>query len=160
MGPRPILTHREGAAGVGDGRPTVRPRDRVLGRFQFGGDREWVASRAVGEVLEVAIGTGRNLPFDPAGFRLVGVKLSPAMLAIAKQQASDLNRDVELHEGDAHALPFADDSFDTVVCTLSLCTVPDPAAARKCAARCGVVASVYCWITSEAPGRRSVGCSG
>jgi ubiquinone/menaquinone biosynthesis C-methylase UbiE len=80
-------------------------------------------------VLEVAIGTGRNLAFYPDDTKLTGVELSPAMLAIAKQRAAELGRDVELHEGDAQALPFADRSFDTVVCTLSLCTVPDPVAA-------------------------------
>jgi len=51
------------------------------------------------------------------------------MLAIAKQRAADLGRDVDLHEGDAERLPFANEAFDTVVCALSLCTIPDPAAA-------------------------------
>jgi ubiquinone/menaquinone biosynthesis C-methylase UbiE len=77
----------------------------------------------------VAIGTGRNLPFYPAEVTITGVELSPAMLAIARQRAADLDRSVDLHEGDAQALPFADASFDSVVCALSLCTIPDPAAA-------------------------------
>jgi len=98
-------------------------------RFQFGGGRQWVCSRATGDVLEVAIGTGRNLGFYPPGVRITGIELSPAMLALAQQHAVDLGRDVDLREGDAQALPYADGSFDTVVCTLSLCTVPDPAAA-------------------------------
>jgi ubiquinone/menaquinone biosynthesis C-methylase UbiE len=38
-------------------------------------------------------------------------------------------RDADLHTGDAQALPFPDNTFDTVVCALSLCTIPDPAAA-------------------------------
>jgi ubiquinone/menaquinone biosynthesis C-methylase UbiE len=102
---------------------------RFFERVQFGGGREWVCSRAVGEVLEVAVGTGLNLPFYPAQVRLTGVDLSPAMLAVARQRGADLGRAVDLREADAQALPFPDAHFDTVVCTLSLCTVPDERAA-------------------------------
>jgi ubiquinone/menaquinone biosynthesis C-methylase UbiE len=51
------------------------------------------------------------------------------MLAVAREHAADLGRAVELREADAQALPFADEEFDTVVCTLSLCAIPDPAVA-------------------------------
>ena len=51
------------------------------------------------------------------------------MLAIATRRATELGRDVDLRTGDAQQLPFDDDSFDTVVCALSLCTIPDPVAA-------------------------------
>jgi ubiquinone/menaquinone biosynthesis C-methylase UbiE len=51
------------------------------------------------------------------------------MLAIARRRTSELGIDAKLIEGDAQALPFADNSFDTVVCALSLCSIPDPAAA-------------------------------
>jgi ubiquinone/menaquinone biosynthesis C-methylase UbiE len=102
---------------------------RFWERVQFAGGREWIGARAQGRVLEVAIGTGRNLEHYPADVTLSGVELSPAMLAIARQHAAELGRDVDLHEGDAQAVPFGDNAFDTVVCTLSLCTIPDPAAA-------------------------------
>jgi len=98
-------------------------------RVQFGGGREWVCSRATGRVLEVAIGTGRNLPFYPPGVAITGIELSPAMLAIARRRAAELGLEVELYEGDAQALPFAGALFDTVVCTLSLCAIPDHASA-------------------------------
>jgi ubiquinone/menaquinone biosynthesis C-methylase UbiE len=98
-------------------------------RFQFGGGREWLGSRARGRVLEVAIGTGLNLPHYRAGVTLTGIELSPAMLAIARHRAADLGRDIDLHNGDAQRLPFPGAGFDTVVCALSLCTIPDPAAA-------------------------------
>jgi ubiquinone/menaquinone biosynthesis C-methylase UbiE len=91
----------------------------------FGDGRRWVCSRAQGEVLEVAIGTGRNLAFYPAGVRLTGIDLSPAMLERARQRARELGIAVDLREGDAQDLPFPDESFDTVVCTLSLCNIPD-----------------------------------
>src|SRR5690606_41329488 len=101
----------------------------LLERFWFDGGREWLAARVSGKVLEVAIGTGRNLDYYPANVSVTGVELSPGMLAFARQRAADLGRTVDLYEGDAEQLPFGDDTFDTVVCALSLCSIPDPAAA-------------------------------
>jgi ubiquinone/menaquinone biosynthesis C-methylase UbiE len=106
--------------------------DRDIGffeRVQFGGGREWVCSQATGDVLEVAVGTGRNLAFYPDGVRLTGVDFSPAMLAQARSRATELGREIDLREGDAQSLPFPDASFDTVVCTLGLCGFPDERAA-------------------------------
>jgi ubiquinone/menaquinone biosynthesis C-methylase UbiE len=79
----------------------------------------------VGRVLEVAIGTGLNLPHYPKAVELTGVEFSPAMLEHARHRAEQLGRTVELCEGDAQALQFVDSSFDTVVCTFSLCAIPD-----------------------------------
>lgn len=98
-------------------------------RGLLSGGREWLGARARGRVLEVAIGTGRDLPHYPQDATLIGIDLSPAMLANARQRAADLGREVDLHTGDAEHLPFADTSFDTVVCAISLCTIPDPPAA-------------------------------
>jgi ubiquinone/menaquinone biosynthesis C-methylase UbiE len=100
-----------------------------LEKIWFGGGRQWIGARAQGRVLEVAIGTGLNLPHYPADTVITGIELSPAMLAIARRRAGDLGRAIDLHTGDAQALPFPDESFDTVLCALSLCTIPDPAAA-------------------------------
>ncbi|MDH2415293.1 methyltransferase domain-containing protein [Nocardioides sp. CER19] len=103
--------------------------DRQIGLFEriwFDGGREWLGARARGRVLEVAIGTGRNLPFYDPALRVSGVELSPAMLAVARRRAADLDRPVDLCEGDAERLPYDDASFDTVVCALSLCAIPDP----------------------------------
>jgi ubiquinone/menaquinone biosynthesis C-methylase UbiE len=86
-----------------------------------------VKPTAYGRTLDVAIGTGRNLPrFRPD---VTISELSPAMLTIARERAADLGRPADLHEGDAEHLPFTDASFDTVVCALALCTIPDPATA-------------------------------
>jgi ubiquinone/menaquinone biosynthesis C-methylase UbiE len=106
--------------------------DRQIAFFekvQFAGGREWLGERARGRVLEVAIGTGRNLPHYPADATITGIELSPAMLAIARQRATGLGRDADLREGDAEHLPFDEASFDTVVCALSLCTIPSPVTA-------------------------------
>jgi ubiquinone/menaquinone biosynthesis C-methylase UbiE len=106
--------------------------DKQISFFEkswFPGGREWLGERARGRVLEVAIGTGRNLPRYPADVTITGIELSPAMLAIARERAASLGRDVDLREGDAEHLPFDEASFDTVVCALSLCTIPSPVAA-------------------------------
>jgi ubiquinone/menaquinone biosynthesis C-methylase UbiE len=94
-------------------------------RRLFGDGRQWVCAQAEGDVLEVAIGTGRNLPHYPHGIRLTGVDFSPAMLQLARRQADRLGRTVDLRLGDAQALQLPDASFDTVVCTFSLCAIPD-----------------------------------
>jgi len=93
-------------------------------RVLLGDTRAWVCSQAVGDVLEVAIGTGLNLPFYPENIRLTGIEWSPAMLNIAQRRAAELGRSADLREGDAHDLPFADASFDIVVCTFSLLRHP------------------------------------
>jgi ubiquinone/menaquinone biosynthesis C-methylase UbiE len=111
------------------GAPSYDKQIAVFERIWFAGGREWLGERARGRVLEVAVGTGRNLAHYPAEVTLTGVELSPAMLRIARHRAADLGREVDLREGDAEHLPFADAIFDTVVCALSLCTIPDPAAA-------------------------------
>lgn len=94
-------------------------------RILFGAGREWVCAQAAGRVLEIAVGTGRNLPFYPSNISLTGIDFSPAMLEIARRRGADLGIDASLHEGDAQALDFDDESFDTVVITLALCSVPD-----------------------------------
>jgi ubiquinone/menaquinone biosynthesis C-methylase UbiE len=98
---------------------------RFLDRRLFGRARAWIGAQATGEVLEVAIGTGLNLPLYPADARLTGIEWSPAMLAIARDRAAQLGREVELRQADAQALPFQDETFDTVVCTLGLCAIPN-----------------------------------
>ena len=87
--------------------------------------RPWVCAQATGHTLEVAVGTGLNLPFYPAGVELTGIDFSPAMLGVAQARARQLGRVVDLRQADAQALPFPGASFDTVVCTFALCAIPD-----------------------------------
>jgi ubiquinone/menaquinone biosynthesis C-methylase UbiE len=94
-------------------------------RLLFAGGREWVCSQASGDVLEIGIGTGRNLGYYPPDVRLTGIDLSAPMLDIARQRADQLGRRADLRIGDAQALEFADETFDTVVFTLCLCSIPD-----------------------------------
>jgi ubiquinone/menaquinone biosynthesis C-methylase UbiE len=93
--------------------------DRVL----LDGRRAAVCSRAIGRTLEIGVGTGRNLAFYPPDVELTAIDISPAMLEIARRRAD--GHAVDLRLADAQALPFPDASFDTIVCTLCLCTIPD-----------------------------------
>jgi len=112
--------------------------DRSMARFErflFSGTREWACSRAQGDVLEIAAGTARNLPFYSEGVRLTGIELSPEMAELGRSRASELGREIDLRVGDAEAIDFPDESFDTVVCTYGLCTIPDDRAAVREARR-------------------------
>lgn len=95
----------------------------------IGDSRTWICSRARGHTLEIAVGTGRNLPMYGDGVELTAIDLSPGMLAVARRRAEVLGREVDLREGEAEHLPFPDAGFDTVVCTLALCAVADRASA-------------------------------
>jgi ubiquinone/menaquinone biosynthesis C-methylase UbiE/predicted ester cyclase len=112
--------------------------DRSMSRFErwlFVGNREWVCERAEGKVLEIAAGTARNLDFYPDEVSVTGVELSPEMAELGRTRARELGRELDMRVGDAEALDFPDESFDTVVCTFGLCTIPDDAAAIREAKR-------------------------
>jgi len=113
--------------------------DRSVGaaeRLLLGELRRAFGAELRGETLEVAVGSGLNLPFyTPAVTRAAGVDLSAGMLAEARRRAAGLGRPVALVQADAEALPFADASFDTVAVSLALCTVPDPEGALREVAR-------------------------
>lgn len=117
---------------------TARIYDKRIAFFErrlFEGGREWVCSRARGKTLEIAVGTGRNLGLYGDDVELTGIELSEGMLAIAQTRAADLGTAADLRRGDAQSLDFPDEAFDTVTCTISLCSIPDPAAAIREARR-------------------------
>jgi ubiquinone/menaquinone biosynthesis C-methylase UbiE len=88
--------------------------------------RDLLAS-AHGRVLEVGAGTGLNLEHYPEGVEeLVLVEPERAMVRKVEQRLRELGRVARIVEADAEALPFADGSFDAVVCTLVLCNVGNP----------------------------------
>jgi len=106
--------------------------DRQISFFEgilFGDGRAWVCSQAHGEVLELACGTARNLPFYADDVKLTAIELSPEMLAIGRKRAQELGHPADLRLGDVQSLGFADASFDAVTCTLGFCTIPDTRAA-------------------------------
>jgi ubiquinone/menaquinone biosynthesis C-methylase UbiE len=104
-------------------------RSAWLERYLIGDSRALLCGQAIGRTLEVAIGTGLNLEHYPRDVQLTGIDLSAGMLSVAAKRASVNQVGVTLVHGDAQRLPFRDASFDTVLCTLSLCAVPDQAAA-------------------------------
>ncbi|MGB9940169.1 class I SAM-dependent methyltransferase [Methanosarcina sp.] len=83
-----------------------------------------------GKILEVGVGTGRNLKYYPAGCRVIGIDKSESMLQRAREKAEGM-KNVTLYPMDAERLEFPDNSFDYVVTTFVLCTVPDPVKALK-----------------------------
>ena len=93
--------------------------------------RAKVVPRAEGRVLELGIGMGLNLSFyDPAKVSaVIGVDPAAELRAAAMAAPRDPRLTVTVEDGTAEALPFEDKSFDTVVCTFTLCSVHTPAAA-------------------------------
>jgi ubiquinone/menaquinone biosynthesis C-methylase UbiE len=112
--------------------------DWVLGSAEWLGLRllrRRLLAHAQGRVLEIAVGTGRNLALYPPGCELHALDFSPRMLERARQRVARLGLAVELRLGDAEQLEFPPASFDTVVCTLATCTFPHPEQALREMAR-------------------------
>jgi ubiquinone/menaquinone biosynthesis C-methylase UbiE len=85
-----------------------------------------------GKTLEIAIGSGRNLPYYSSHVtRSVGIDLSSGMVEVAAKRARELHRSIDLLIMDAQRLAFPDHIFDTVAVSLGLCTIPDPKAALR-----------------------------
>lgn len=101
----------------------------TMGQRQLDAYRRSVAGAARGRVLELGVGSARNLPFFSGAVDLLaGIDPSPELLGIARQAvASSAVREVELLEGSAEQLPFKSASFDTVMVTWSLCSIAHPA---------------------------------
>ncbi len=90
-------------------------RYRPIRRMLFGGVR--------GAVLDAGVGTGRNMAFYPGGGEVVGIDLSPQMLARAGKRKESLGVEVELREMDVRATGFADGRFDFVIATFLFCVL-------------------------------------
>ncbi|MFQ6017000.1 MAG: class I SAM-dependent methyltransferase [Kiloniellaceae bacterium] len=76
-----------------------------------------------GSILDAGVGTGRNMPFYPDGGRVVGIDLSPAMLARARRRCGKLGKAVELMEMDVLQTAFPDRRFDAIVATFLFCVL-------------------------------------
>lgn len=105
-------------------------------RMNATAERRWMGKRradlladAHGVVLEIGGGTGANLPYYRDVERLVIAEPDPFMREKLRPKLAQARVPVEISDADAQRLPFADESFDTVVSTLVFCTIPDPQAA-------------------------------
>ena len=110
----------------------VLPRliDLAMRHERLAALRARVVGEARGQVLEIGIGSGRNLPFyrrDVEG--VLGIDPSPGLLAMAKPHTAWTHFPVRLRQADAEDLPLDDRSIDTVVMTWTLCSIADPARA-------------------------------
>lgn len=95
--------------------------------------RRQLVPQAQGRVMEIGMGTGRNLPFYDRQrvTRLVGVDPAMQMHRLAQKRSLQAGIPVELMGLSAEQLPSADASFDTVVCTYTLCSIPAPLQALR-----------------------------
>jgi ubiquinone/menaquinone biosynthesis C-methylase UbiE len=78
-----------------------------------------------GRILDAGVGTGRNAPFYPRGTSVVGIDLSPAMLARAERQRRRSAASIELRQMDVTSLDFPPASFDAAVATFLFCVLAD-----------------------------------
>lgn len=101
-----------------------RINDFVLGERVRDLRRE-VARLARGRVLEIGAGTGLNFEHYPRGVEVVAVERAPGMRLSALKRAEAVEARVQVVDGDAQALAFDASSFDMVVSTFVLCSVPD-----------------------------------
>lgn len=79
-----------------------------------------------GNILEVGVGTGANLPYYPENVNVTGIDFSPKMLAKAYEKVDQSKAKIVLKEMDAQQMDFRDNTFDVVVSTCVFCSVPDP----------------------------------
>ena len=109
----------------------ARMERNFLGRI-----RDELLAEASGSVVEIGAGTGVNLShYPPSVERLVCTEPEEPMARRLRHKAADSGYDIEVVEAPAESLPFEDDSFDTAVATLVLCTVSDPTRALREIAR-------------------------
>jgi ubiquinone/menaquinone biosynthesis C-methylase UbiE len=79
-----------------------------------------------GNVLEIGVGTGKNISFYPSNTEVTAIDLSDGMMVHAKNQAKELSRSINFQLMDVQALEYPDDNFDTGIATFVFCSVPQP----------------------------------
>lgn len=99
---------------------------KPLENKKFAYIRAKLISKARGEVLEIGCGTGANFDLYRGGLSVTAIEPNPVMRIAANKRAAEAHANIRVLEGNAEQLSFADNSFDTVVGTLVLCTIPNP----------------------------------
>lgn len=88
--------------------------------------REDLLGSLKGNILEVGVGTGSNLPYYPANVHVTGIDFSPKMLSKAYKKIDNTKFNIVLREMDVQQMDFPDNTFDVIVSTCVFCSVPDP----------------------------------
>ena len=87
--------------------------------------------RAEGNVLEIGIGSGHNLPHYRDAGSIVGLDPAPELTAIARRRAAAINAEVRILQASGEDIPADDGQFDSIVCTWTLCSIPKVTQALK-----------------------------
>ncbi|MFQ5523913.1 MAG: class I SAM-dependent methyltransferase [Acidimicrobiia bacterium] len=137
----PLLARTASDDTDGEQRAVTRRYDRMAWLYDFYDApmeyagirrrRKRLVARARGRVLEVGVGTGKNLPHYPAGVELTAIDVSEAMVGQARRRAERLGIYPTFELADVTTLPFPDDTFDTTLATAVFCSVADPVAGLR-----------------------------
>ncbi len=95
--------------------------------------RKKVVPLAIGDVVEIGVGPGLNLQYynlDTVN-KVIGIDPSDELNKIAKKNANKVNLDIEFNLSSAESIDLPTSSVDSVVCTFSLCSIPNPQKALK-----------------------------
>ncbi len=95
------------------------------GRYRPWREKLWAMVRGP-KILEVGVGTGKNMPYWPKRMQMTAIDLTPGMLEIAGRRARGFSLTADIRLGDVQSLDFPDNIFDTAVATFVFCSVPDP----------------------------------
>lgn len=107
--------------------PVYDLMEALVERSAFRSWRKELWSRVSGtRILEVGVGTGKNVPYYPRGLRVTAVDLSGKMMERAQRRAQEEAVEVDLSLMDAQRMAFPDATFDAAVATFVFCSVPDP----------------------------------
>lgn len=116
---------------------TKKKWDRAAASFDlmagYGPEKRWEpCKRALfskmgeGRILFLALGTGLDVPFFPAGRRITAIDISDAMIEQAQARLAAYDGEIETHAMDVHDMPFEDGHFDQIFTSCTFCSVPNP----------------------------------
>ncbi|MCX8131857.1 MAG: class I SAM-dependent methyltransferase [Clostridia bacterium] len=100
--------------------------EKMMEGGKMGEWRKMIWEEAKGKVLEVGVGTGKNIQYYPKDAEIIAIDFSEKMLERARHKVEKLGRKVDLRLMDVQKLDFPDETFDTVMTTCVFCSVPDP----------------------------------
>jgi SAM-dependent methyltransferase len=126
------MTNEEANVGFYDNRVLPRLVNLACGSPQVEPIRRRACAGLSGEVIEIGFGSGHNVPVYPAAVtRVTAVEPSDLAWQLAADRVAASRAPIERSGLDGQALPYPDDTFDTALSTMTLCTIPDAVAALR-----------------------------